>query len=111
MDATEDDPTRPARILAHAIARTADRVPMLRKISRHAEGTDRKAGLASDLLAAAWDLGVRNQVQLEALATEYLEKAGARNAARRAAAAAEGNGGSPKPRRFGRTTQPQQEET
>jgi hypothetical protein len=75
MDPLENDPERPARILAHALARTADRFPLLRKISRQVEGTDAKAGLGADLVASVYELCVRNQEQLEELLKGYMSNA------------------------------------
>lgn len=95
MDPTVEDPERPARILAHALARGADRFPLLRKLSRQVEGTDAKAGLGADIAASVYELCVRNQEQLEQLARGYVKNAEARRAARAA------NGGVSK-RHFGR---------
>jgi hypothetical protein len=89
MDATEDDPERPARILAHTLARAADRFPLLRKVSRQVEGQDAKAGLGADIVASLFELCVRNQDQLEDAARKYM----AGSEQRRAAKAASGNGG------------------
>jgi hypothetical protein len=105
MDATPDDPTRPARILAHAIARAADRVPPLRKLSRHIEGTENKAGLGSDLLSAAWDLYTRNQEQFEDILRQYSE-----GVARRRAQGKAGENGGVRRSRFSRTESPQHQE-
>lgn len=58
---TEDsDPTRVTRVTAHAIARIADHIPFSRKLSRHFEGTDNRAGLFSDLLILLTELAKRN---------------------------------------------------
>jgi hypothetical protein len=98
MDATADDPERPARILAHALARGADRFPLLRKLSRQVEGQDAKAGLGADVMASAYELCVRNQEQLEQWLRGYMQGAEARRAAKSA------NGGAPR-RRFGKHDQ------
>lgn len=100
MDPTVDDPERPARILAHALARTADRFPMLRKISRQVEGTDQKAGLGADIAASIYELCVRNQEQLEHMLKEYVNNANQR----RATKAAQGDA----KHRFGRKPQNQE---
>lgn len=67
----QDDPARLAGILSHMVARTFDRIPPLRKISRQAEGADRRSGFVSDALAAAMELYRRNPDRLQELATEY----------------------------------------
>lgn len=65
----EDDPQRLARVTAHAIARVADRFPMLRKVTRHLEGsTEKKAGLGSDIFAALVTLYRRNPEEIRKLA-------------------------------------------
>lgn len=58
--ADDTDPTRVTRVTAHALARVADRVPFSRKLSRHFEGTDSRAGLFSDLLTLLTELAKRN---------------------------------------------------
>src|SRR6185437_2303979 len=80
VDATPDDPERPVRLIAHALARTADRVPVLRKLSRHAEGTEKRAGLGSDLVASAWELYARNQEQVDTILQQYVTAARQRRA-------------------------------
>jgi hypothetical protein len=84
MDATDSDPERPARILAHALARGADRFPLLRKVSRQVEGQDSKAGLGADIAASIYELGVRNQEQLEQWLRDYANSAQTRRAQRTA---------------------------
>jgi hypothetical protein len=59
------DPERPTRITAHAIARVADRIPFSRKISRHLEGTDARAGILSDVLALFVEIARRNPEIIE----------------------------------------------
>lgn len=56
----DDDPERLARITAHLVARIGDRFHFLRKVSRHLEGAENRAGLLSDLLAALTVLYRRN---------------------------------------------------
>ncbi len=74
-DATPDDPERPVRIVAHGIARAADRFPYLRKLSRQVEGTEGKAGLGADIAAASYEIFVRNQEALESAARDMLRAA------------------------------------
>lgn len=66
-DGTGDpaDPERPVRLTAHAIARIADRIPFSRRISRHLEGTENRAGILSDLLALIVELGRQNPEMVE----------------------------------------------
>lgn len=104
MDPTEEDPERAAKVVAHAIARGADKSSLLRKLSRQVEGVDNKAGLGADILASAYELFVRNQPQMEGIIRDYM--AGAEQ--RRAAKAARGD--VPK-RRFGKGKNTDQEVT
>lgn len=71
--ADENDPERLHRIVSHMVARIFDRIPPLRKLSRHAEGADKRSGLVSDLLAAAAELYRRNPDTLQSLAGSYAE--------------------------------------
>jgi len=64
------DPTRLHRLTAHAVARVADRLGPVRKLSRHFEGKERRAGLASDIVAALWELYKRNPEAVEKLGAE-----------------------------------------
>lgn len=83
------DPERPVRLVAHIIARGADRSKFLRKFSRHMEGREAKAGIVSDILAVGYELARRNSDELEKLGREYVEsviqKGKDRKAAERAA--------------------------
>jgi hypothetical protein len=63
---TDEDPTRLVSILAHAVARLGDRLPFTRKISRHMEGTENKAGIIADILALLTELASRNTDIIEA---------------------------------------------
>lgn len=67
------DPSRAATLLAHAIARGMDRIGPLRKVSRHLEGNENRAGIGSDLLSGAYELYVRNQEQVEKLLRDYVK--------------------------------------
>lgn len=102
MDPTEDDPERPAKILAHALARGADRFPLLRKLSRQVEGTDNKAGLGADILASSYELCIRNQAQIEQMIRDYMANAEQRREAKAA------RGDAPR-RRFGKGKNNEQE--
>jgi hypothetical protein len=77
-----DDPERIARLLAHAIARTADRLPIMQRLSRHLEGREAKAGLGSDLISGALELYNRNQEQVNNLLKEYGQNVARSKAAR-----------------------------
>jgi hypothetical protein len=55
-----DDPERIAKVTARIVARSGDKLGFIRNISRHFEGEDRRAGILSDLLSAAWLLYKRN---------------------------------------------------
>lgn len=63
----DNDPYRLHRVTAHAIARVGDRFTVIRKISRHFEGQDKRSGLLSDIAAAAWELYKRNPETLQSL--------------------------------------------
>lgn len=63
-----DDPEHIAKITAHAVARIGDKFPLFRKISRHMEGADRRAGILSDVVAALIALYKRNPEAAEQLA-------------------------------------------
>lgn len=90
----DEDPERPVRILAHAIARTADRFPLLRKMSRHMEGVEKRSGIMSDLIAEGIALYDRNTEEIDRLVGQYVgsirQTAQQRQAARKAAST---NGG------------------
>jgi hypothetical protein len=60
-----DDPERIAKVTARVVARAGDKMGFVRKISRHFEGEDRRAGIFSDLLSAAWLLYKRNPDAVE----------------------------------------------
>lgn len=55
-----NDPQEIVNIVAHLVARIADRFSFLRKWSRNSEGTDKKAGLMSDVFSATVALYERN---------------------------------------------------
>lgn len=54
------DPERATKLTAHAVARVMDRIPFSRRISRHLEGKENKAGLFSDIAALLTELARRN---------------------------------------------------
>lgn len=62
-----NDPERLTRLVAHAVARVGDRFTVLRKLNRHLEGSDRRAGLLSDVAAALMELYRRNPEAMESL--------------------------------------------
>lgn len=95
-----NDPERPVRLVSHAVARIADRVGPLRKLSRHLEGRESKAGLVSDLLSAGFDIYNRNSQEVDQLIVAYVNRAREKTAARQQA----GSGGV-RTGRFGRNTQ------
>lgn len=64
-DAT--DPERLTRIVARIVARSAERFPFTRKLSRHLEGQDKRSGILSDIAAAAIELYRRNPEAVENL--------------------------------------------
>lgn len=68
----DDDPERLAKIVARMVARVGDRFAFLRKLSRHLEGTDKRAGILSDLISALWILYQRNPRTTEAIALRYV---------------------------------------
>ena len=72
LDGTDSDPQRPVRVLGHAVARIADRFPIARKISRHMEGNETRAGLGSDLIAEAVELYARNTEAIDSLFSQYI---------------------------------------
>lgn len=72
VDNAEDDPSRPVRLVAHAVARLGDRFSWVRRFSRHMEGTERRAGILSDLFAAAYALYKRNPDAVEQLGKNFL---------------------------------------
>lgn len=78
-----NDPERPVKLVARIVARTADRIAPLKKLSRHLEGTETKAGLLSDLTAAAFDLYGRNSDEVERLVSEYIRNVQRKTASRR----------------------------
>ena len=67
----DDDPTRIVTIVAHMVARGFDRIGFLRKLSRHAEGANRRSGFVSDAFAVATDLYRRNPDRIRSIAQEY----------------------------------------
>lgn len=91
--AEDEDPQRIVNLTAHAVARVADRFSWVRKLSRHMEGTERKAGLLSDIAAVTFALYKRNPAVMESLATQFRADLQAQRAARQAPA----NGGSHNP--------------
>lgn len=60
VTAEDSDPGRALKLTAHAVARIGDRIPLTRKLNRHLEGEEKRAGLASDLFAVGAELGTRN---------------------------------------------------
>jgi hypothetical protein len=84
-DDSPNDPERPVRLVARVVARGADRIAPLKKLSRHLEGTDAKSGLLTDLTAAAFDLYSRNSDEVETLITEYVKNVQSKSANRRKA--------------------------
>ena len=86
-----DDPQRIVNLTAHAVARIGDRFTFLRKLNRHLEGQERKAGLLSDVVSVLIALYKRNPETFETLGKQF----GSDLAQRRAAAKAATNGGTP----------------
>lgn len=79
-----DDPERLEKLVAHLVARVADRFAIVRRFSRHMEGTEKRAGLLSDLAAAFFELYRRNPETFERLMTAYGKEFAARQKARKA---------------------------
>jgi hypothetical protein len=48
-----------------------DKVGPLRKLSRHLEGSENRAGIGSDLISGAYEIYVRNQAEVEKLLRAY----------------------------------------
>lgn len=89
------DPERPVRLTAHAVARVADRIPFSRRISRHLEGTESRAGILSDLLSLVAELARQNPELVEQWADTFaqgLNRARAERVAQQKAAHAADNG-------------------
>lgn len=59
--AVSEDEAQPAEILARVIARVFRNTPGLKKVEKHFEGKDKRAGLGSDFLALCIQLGRRNK--------------------------------------------------
>lgn len=76
-----DDPQRLVRIVSHMVARVFDRVPPLRKLSRQAEGVDKRSGFLSDAVAAAGEIYRRNPDKVKQLGGEYYNAFQAKRAA------------------------------
>lgn len=55
-----EDPERLVNLTAHAVARIADRFTFVRRFSRHFEGSEKRAGILSDLAAVIFTLYKRN---------------------------------------------------
>jgi hypothetical protein len=64
------DPERLANVVSRIVARVADRVGFIRNISRHFEGENKRAGVLSDILSAAWLLYRRNPEAVEAVLSQ-----------------------------------------
>lgn len=64
---SESDPARLVRTTAHAVARIGDRFTLVRKLSRHMEGQDKRSGIFSDLFAVLTELYRRNPEAFEQL--------------------------------------------
>lgn len=93
-----DDPQKLAKLTAHALARVADRFTFARKVTRHFEGTERRAGVLSDIAAAMYALWRRNPEAVEQLARNFGQELTARRAAQAPAETPETpihNGGQP----------------
>lgn len=80
-----EDPERLARIVAHLVARVGDRFTIVRRISRHLEGEDKRSGLLSDLSAACIELYKRNPDVVEQLGKQAAANFSERRNERRAA--------------------------
>lgn len=81
LNAGGDDPQKLVRIVAHGVARVSDRFSFLRKLSRHAEGQEKRAGLVSDVIAAAVTLYERNPELIKQLGTNFAQDLQQRRAA------------------------------
>lgn len=68
VEVEDADPQKLAKLTAHAVARIADRFPLSRKVSRHLEGKERRAGLLSDIGAILVCLYERNPEAVEQFA-------------------------------------------
>jgi hypothetical protein len=77
----DGDPERLAHLLAHTVARGFDRISLLRKLSRHLEGAEKRAGIGSDLLSAAVELYSRNQEAIRQLGRQYAQNVAERRTA------------------------------
>lgn len=73
VDSDSDNPERLQEVTAHAVARVGDKFSMVRRFSRHLEGADRRAGLLSDILAAAYTLFKRNPDAAEQLGRTFVQ--------------------------------------
>ena len=73
LSASGEDPQKLVRIVAHGLARVSDRFSFLRKLSRHAEGQEKRAGLVSDVIAAAVTLYERNPELIKHLGTNFAQ--------------------------------------
>jgi hypothetical protein len=73
LDPTTDDPTKPAKVIAHAVGRIADKTPGVKRINRHLEGIDAKAGIGADLLTVAYEIAIRNQEPIESILKNTLD--------------------------------------
>ena len=88
----EDDPQRLVRIVSHMVARAFDKLPPLRRISRQAEGADKRSGFLSDALAAAGEIYRRNPDKVKQLGAEYYNAFQVKRAAALAEKQAASNG-------------------
>lgn len=81
----DTDPQRLAKLTAHAVARFADRFSFTRRFSRHLEGSEKRAGILSDIGAALVCLYQRNPQAVEQMAVSFKNEVQAAHAARVAA--------------------------
>lgn len=71
-DLEGEDPQRLVKLVAHAVARLGDRFAFVRKMSRHLEGEEKRAGILSDLFSAAVVLYRRNPEAAQQLGRRYV---------------------------------------
>ena len=100
--AGNEDPAQLVNIVAHAVARIGDRFGFVRKLSRHAEGQEKRAGIVSDITSALFTLYKRNPEEMQKLGTalyadirQRREQAAQQQAMKQAQAQANGNHADP----------------
>lgn len=90
-----DDPQTLVKTVGHAVARVGDKFGPLRKLSRHLEGRERRAGLLADIAAAVAELYRRNPDEVKMLAESFLTDVRRKQEARQSAVKASQNGHMP----------------